>query len=148
MTLFQWRDHIITYSMNNPNSSNNSAFLEIQRPIVKGFQELKKVTEGLSSRTNKLGWKQRNVLISHVYSDYQKHHQLEFARKEWEEVSWKYNVHLKLYELMREYRDIYGYFPEYVEMFSQIDVIIDLAGKQDEFEIAQILVNWRKRLSR
>ena len=147
MTLFQWRDRIITYSMNNPNSYNNSAFLEIQRPIVKGFQELKKVTEELSARTNQLGWKQRNVLISHVYSNYQKHHQLEFARKEWEEVSWNYNVHLKLYELMREYRDIYGYFPEYVEMFNQIDGIIDLAGKQDEFEIAKILVNWRKKLS-
>ena len=132
--------------MSDPDSLSNSAYLEIQKQIVRGFQELQKVTEELGSRTRQLGWKQKNVLIDHVYSDYQKHHQLEFARKEWEEASREYNVHSRLYELMREYRDIYGYFPEYVEMFSQIDGIIDLAGKQDEFEIAKILVNWRKKL--
>ena len=147
MRSFPCMEGITTFPMSNSDSFSNSAFLEIQKPIVKGFQELKKVTEELGSRTRHLGWKQRNVLVNHVYSNYQKHHQLEFARKEWEEVSWEYNVHLRLYELMREYRDIYGYFPEYVEMFNQIDGIIDLAGKQDEFEIAKILVKWKEKLS-
>ncbi len=148
MTFFPCMDHIITRPMSDPDSFSNLSYLEIQKPIVKGFQELKKVTEELGSRTRQLGWKQRNVLIDHVYSDYQKHHQLTFARTEWEEASREYNVHSKVYELMREYRDIYGYFPDYVEMFSQIDGIIDLAGKQDEFEIAKIIVNWRKKLSK
>ena len=148
MRSFPCMDHITTYPMSNPDSFSNSALLKTQIPIVKGFLELQKVTNELSSRTHQLGWKQRNVLISHVYSNYQKHHQLEFAQKEWEEVSWEYNVHLRLFELMREYRDIYGYFPEYVEMFNQIDGIIDLAGKQDEFEIAKFLLKWKKKLSR
>lgn len=121
-------------------------YLQSQKRIVDGFHQLNKVTEKLGSRTRKLGWKQRNVLINHVYSDYQKHDQLTAARIEWEEVSWEYNVHRRLYKLMQEYRDLYGYFPEYVELYDQIDGIIELAVKQNEFEIAKILVKWKQKM--
>ncbi|MBI6115981.1 hypothetical protein [Salegentibacter maritimus] len=132
--------------MSGPDPLSHFTYLEIQKRIVRGFQELKTVTEELASRTRQLGWKQRNVLIDHVYSDYQKHHQLAFARREWEETSREYNMHKGLYELMREYRDIYGYFPEYMELYDQIDRILDLAGRQDEFEIARFILNWKQKL--
>ena len=132
--------------MTEVNILSDPDYLQIQKRIVDGFQALNKVTKKLGSRTLQLGWKQRNALISHVYSDYQKHDQLTAARIEWEEVSWEYNVHRRLYKFMQEYRDLYGYFPEYVELYDQIDGIIELAGKQDEFEIAKILVKWKQKM--
>ncbi len=131
--------------MNELNRFSDHTYFKIQKRLADGFLELRKVTEELGSRTRQLGWKQRNVLIDHVYSDYQKHYQLMFARKEWEEVSWEYNVHNRLFELLREYRDLYGYFPEYIELYDQINGIIELAVKQDEFEIAKILVKWKEQ---
>ncbi len=132
--------------LNKINRLSDPDHIQIQKRIVDGFQELSMVTEKLGIRTRQLGWKQRNVLISHVYSDYQKHDQLTAARIEWEEVSWEYNVHRRLYNLMQEYRDLYGYFPEYVELYDQIEKIIELAGKQNEFEIAKILVKWKHKM--
>lgn len=132
--------------MKETNKISNQKYLDIQKRIVFGFEELKKVIEDLGSKTRRLGWIQRNALISHVYSEYREHDRLNSARKEWEEVSWEYNVHLRIYELMRDYRDIYGDFPEYIQMFKEIDRILELAGKRDEFEVAQILLKWKKKI--
>lgn len=132
--------------LNKINGLSDPDHLQIQKRIVDGFQELSMVSEKLGIRTRQLGWKQRNVLISHVYSDYQKHDQLTAARIEWEDVTLEYNVHRRLYKLMQEYRDLYGYFPEYVELYDQIEEIIELAVRQDEFEIAGFLLNWKQKL--
>lgn len=132
--------------MDERNTLSDPAYLEIQKEIIYAFEELRKLTEKLGSKTRQLGWKQRNALVSHVYSGYQKHEQLSPARKEWEEVSREYNIHSRLFNLMCEYRDLYGYFPEYVEMYVQIKGILNLAVEQEEYEVAEFLKKWKQKL--
>ena len=121
-------------------------FIENQKKIIEVFRELEVETKKLFSRCVRLGWKQRNALVSQVYSNYTKHEQLYAARKKWEEACIIYRVHEKLYGLLRGYRDLYGYFPEYHKMLEQLEGLHQTAIKREEYEIAGILKKWNDKL--
>ncbi len=123
----------------------NEQELEIQRQIISVMIELDQAAELLFSKVNQAGWSQRNALISHVYSEYEKHKELEHKRNKWEQISLEHRVHKKLYNLLCEYRDLYGYFPAYKRMLIQFDDLLKTALIKEEYEIATILQKWRKR---
>lgn len=122
-------------------------FLETQKIIMAVFNELKETTEKMFTHMNQLGWKQRNVLISHVYSNYEKHEELQRAKSNWEKACTEHRVHARLYQFFQEYRDLYGYFPQYPEMLDQLDDLLRYAVEHEEFEIAAILEKWRSKLT-
>lgn len=124
----------------------NKMELEVQKQLCQVFEELKKEIKSLNSTVCGLGWKQRNALISHVYSNYNKHDELNAARNAWEKKITEKNVHQWLYDLMVKHRDLFGYFEDYDEMIAQIEIIITTATKKEQYEIADILVKWRKEM--
>ena len=120
--------------------------LEIQKKMIRVFRELEEINEKLFSRSVQLGWKQRNALVNQVYSGHNKHEQLQAAREEWEAACAVHQVHKKLYDLFREYRDLYGYFPEYHEMREEMNDHLQTAVAREEYEKAGILKKWMDKL--
>lgn len=86
---------------------------ERDKETVQIFQQLQKKMAEVKQEKWKLGWGQRNALISHVYSDYTMHDELAEAVTKMEKATLHYNVLEWIFELMRKYRDLWGYFPEY-----------------------------------
>ena len=124
----------------------NTVELEIQKKVVIVFEELHAELPKISAKVSELGWKQRNELVSHVYSNYNNHEKLNEAKTKWENHHTQMNALKWLYDLMVKHRDLYGYFENYVEMIKEIDGIIDQAVKMEKFEIANILSLWRNKL--
>jgi hypothetical protein len=121
---------------------SNYVVLEIQKKVVSIFMELQEETNRLDKLVSIHGWAQRDALISHVYSGYNKHEELIQKKERWENTCFLYRVHSKLSEYLIEYRDLYGYFPEYEKMMYEFKGLLDLAIKKEEYEIAAILQSW------
>ena len=120
--------------------------LDIQKQLVSVFERLKNEIPRLSSEVSQLGYRQRNALISHVYSNYNEHEKLNEARTKWEKMIVVMNVHQWFYDLMVENRDLFGYFENHETMFTEIDSIISAGVRKEEYEIVDILVKWRQEM--
>ena len=129
--------------LTNMDYTNNSENLEKIKQTVAAFEKLKKVTAQLFSKSCAAGWRQRNELINHVYSEYDNHEKLISSKAAWEELVFEHNVHKKLMDFMVEYKDLYGYFPDYKKFIFEFDDLINYSVKKEEFEIAAILKKWR-----
>ncbi len=120
--------------------------IEIQKVIIAVFEELTAINEETFKKQFQAGYSQRNALISHVYSGYKKHEELNEKKSKWEKLGLEYRVQKGLIDIFRNYRDLYGYFPEYSDLISEIDELISTAIKKEEFEIAALIKVWRDKL--
>lgn len=123
--------------------TNHPENLEKIKKSVVVFETLKTTTEELHKKVVNSGWAQRNALISHVYSDKQRHEELIAAKIKWEKLVFEHRVHKKLLEFVGEYKDIYGYFPNYKKFILDFDSLINTSVVKEEFEISAILKKWR-----
>lgn len=116
-----------------------------KKEIVDVFQELLKEEERIGKETSIAGWKQRNALVSHVYSDYNEHENLCKKKKIWEDLGLQHRVLMGLSKMLRKHIDLYGYFPNYREMLNDFDELIETSVKMEKYEISTILKDWRDR---
>lgn len=123
-----------------------STELEIQKQVVVVFEELHAELPKISSKVSELGWKQRNELVAHVYSNYNNHEKLNEAKTKWENMHAHMNALKWLYDLMVKHRDLYGYFENYNQLIDDLDEIIHTAVVMEKFEVAEILSKWRNKL--
>jgi hypothetical protein len=123
-----------------------SVELGIQKQVVATFEDLHAELPKISSKVSGLGWKQRNELVTHVYTHYNNHEKLNEAKTAWENLHAQKNAMKWLYDLMVEHRDLYGYFENYKELIEELDGIIQTAVEMEKFEIAEILSYWRNKL--
>lgn len=100
----------------------------------------------LSSEQIKLGYQQRNELISHVYSGYKNDAKLLAKKKDWEDTGQEQRVVKWIYELMRDKRDLYGYFENPEEITLELQSLIKQSEDKELFEIANVLNIWRLKM--
>ncbi|SRX73360.1 hypothetical protein [Aequorivita antarctica] len=124
----------------------NKSDLEIQKKLVALFIRLENEIKINDSATTKLGWKQRNELISHVYSEYNNHDKLNSARTQWNNSVVKSNVLKWIYNLFIENRDLYGYFEYHEKIIADLNNLKEKAIEKEEYEIADILNEWLLKL--
>jgi hypothetical protein len=119
--------------------------VEKKKKIVDTFQALLKEEETIGKQTTIAGWKQRNALVAHVYSNYNEHEKLCQKKKEWEDLGFQHRVLMGLAKLLKKHIDLYGYFPNYSDMLDDFDELVETSIKMEKFEIATILKKWRDR---
>lgn len=120
--------------------------IEYQKKLREIFNALKEKNEVLESEQIKLGYLQRNELISHVYSKYNNDEKLKAKNSEWEAVGLEQRVVKWVYELMRSKRSLYGYFENPEEIIFELQSLIKQSEEKELFEIANILNYWRLKL--
>lgn len=103
---------------------------------------MKTELERLNVEVIKLGWQQRDALISHVYSGYTKHKELNEKRKLWSDTHLKMKVIKWVYDLFIEQRDLFGYFESIEKIKTEINIVLEAAIRNEDFEIAEILKKW------
>lgn len=124
----------------------DSIDINYQKQLREVFNTLEAKVNTLSSEQIKLGYQQRNELISHVNSGYQNDEKLLAKKKEWEAVGQEQRVVKWIYELMRGKRDLYGYFENPEEITSELQTLIKQSEEKELFEIANILNRWRLKM--
>ncbi|WJJ96353.1 hypothetical protein [Algibacter luteus] len=120
--------------------------IENQKQLRKVFKTLKERVDNLTSEQHKLGYQQRNELISHVLGGYNHDEQLQAQKKGWEATGQEQRVVKWIYELMREKRDLYGYFEKPEEIHLELQNLIKQSEDKELFEIANILNYWRLKI--
>jgi len=120
--------------------------LDQQKNIIPVFEELYLEHDKISHHVSGLGWKQRNELVTHVYSGYNNHEKLNAAKTLWEKTHTQMNVLKWLCDLFIKHRDLYGYFTDYKGLIEEMEGIIDQAIIMERYEIADTLTMWRNKL--
>ncbi|OBQ56516.1 hypothetical protein JJL45_13155 [Tamlana sp. s12] len=120
--------------------------IEYQKKLREVFNALKEKNEVLEAKQVKLGYQQRNELISHVYSGYNNDEKLLSKKCEWESVGLEQRTVNWIYNLMRSKRDLYGDFEKPEEILAELKNLIKLSEEKELFEIASILNYWRLQL--
>jgi len=120
--------------------------LIIQKKIISIFQELQNEIDNNYSKTNALGWQQRNELISHVNSEYGNHEKLNNKRNEWKKELEKGKVLKWLNDLFTQKRDLFGYFENYEQIIDEIKDFRELAISTEKYEVANELSIWENKL--
>ncbi len=120
--------------------------IKYQKQLREVFKALEERGEQLTSEQHKLGYQQRNELISHVNSGYNNDEKLLAKKKEWESVDLEQRTVNWIYELMRGKRDLYGYFESPQEIIAELQSLIQQSEEKELFEIANILNHWKLKL--
>ncbi|GAA4954778.1 hypothetical protein GCM10023314_30570 [Algibacter agarivorans] len=120
--------------------------IEYQKQLREVFIALEEENKTLTSEQHKLGYQQRNELISHVNSGYSNDEKLLQKKKEWEAVGIEHRTTKWIYDLMRGKRDLYGYFENPDEIVTELQNLIKQSEKKELFEIASILNHWRLKM--
>lgn len=118
------------------------AQLKTQKHLVAVFKELQSTIDKIKDETYRLGWEQRNELISHVYSDYSNDLSLNEARDKWRKSLNEVKILDWIYLVFRNERDEYGYFNNPSLIDEQIQTALHKAEKMENYEAAIVLKTW------
>jgi hypothetical protein len=120
--------------------------IEHQKKLREVFKALQEKIITLNKEEYKLGYQQRNALVTHVYSGYNNDENLLAKQKEKEAVGLELRVIKWIYELMKKERDLYGYFEKPDKFTSELQNLIKQSEEKELFEIANILYKWRLKM--
>ncbi len=125
---------------------STTQYIKYQNQLREVFKALENKVKTLTSEQHKLGYQQRNELISHVLSGYNNDEQLLSNKKEWEAVGLEVRVITWIFKLMKNSRNLYGCFENPKEITSQLKHLIKQSEEKELFEVAHILNNWRLKM--
>ncbi|WP_423819205.1 hypothetical protein V5739_00410 [Salinimicrobium sp. TIG7-5_MAKvit] len=120
----------------------------IEQKKVAGFiRTLEEELEVLQKRERAAGWAQRNALIEHVYSNYDRQEKLLAKKEKWENIGLQCRILEDILELLIKHRDIYGLY-NISAMQRELDNQLALAERKNEFGIAQVILDYKTRLEK
>ncbi|MDT0685569.1 hypothetical protein [Autumnicola psychrophila] len=118
-----------------------------QKKVAKFIRTLEGELEVLQKKERAAGWSQRNALIEHVYSNYDRHENLIAKKEKWENIGFQCRILEDILELMIRHRDIYGLY-NISGMKRELDNQLSLAERLNEFEIAEVILDYKIRLEK
>ncbi len=116
--------------------------IDEQKRVAQFIRALQEELEALQRSQRAAGWAQRNSVISHVYSDYREQENVLKKRNKWERITFQTNVLKGVLKLLLPHRDIYGFY-DVPGMERELKELLELAEKKDEFEIAELVNEYR-----
>ena len=117
-----------------------------QQLAEKVYAELNAEIAKLSSLTAGAGWRQRDALITHVYSNYNNHEDLIAKKAVWQKLGYRENIHIGFFDIMNLFRDESGIFIDFKGMINEIDSYVASAVRLEHYEVAEIYALWKVKL--
>ncbi|WP_437921674.1 hypothetical protein [Sphingobacterium sp. LRF_L2] len=116
--------------------------LEIQDRLSSIYETLIKEKEVVRQDLAKTRHNYKKVCDKHILSGFQ-------SEMEWIEASHlhqqkflEYDTHCYLIDILSDYRDIEGYFPEYIHMLANIEMVMFKFAKEERYEVSAIIKLW------
>lgn len=122
----------------------NTESINQQKKVAELIRKLEEELEVLQKRERAAGWTQRNAVIEHVYSNYNKPEKVIRKKTEWENIGLQCRVLEDILELLIQHRDIYGLY-NILAMKRELDNQLSLAERKNEFEIAHLILKYITR---
>ena len=112
--------------------------IEEQKKVAQFIRSLQEELEVLQRSQRAAGWKHRDAVIKHVYSDYKEQINVLEKKSKWEELTFKCNVIQGILKLLLPHRDIYGMY-DIDSMKMELEELLKLAEKKEEYEMADLI---------
>lgn len=120
--------------------------VEIQDRLSTIFEELKDKKEAIRRELIETRHNYKQVCDRHIHSGFR-------SEMEWVEASYnhqqkflEYDTHCYLIDILSDYRDIEGYFPEYLDMLANIESVMIKFANDERYEVSAIIKRWLVKL--
>ncbi len=123
---------------------SDQTYIEKQEKVAQFIRYLEEELEILRKSQIAAGWAQRNAIYAHVNADYTLQKKVLNSKGKWEHITFQCNVLQGILKLLLPHRDIYGFY-DITGMKNELNDLLMLAEKKDEFEIAELLNQYRMR---
>ena len=124
--------------------SENESIIQ-QKKVAQLIRNMEEELEELQKSQRAAGWAQRNALIEHVYSNYDKQEKVIAKKEKWEQITFRCNLLSDIIDLLLPYRDLYGLY-DIPGMKKALEQQLRLAEEKNEFEIAQVIFWYKNQL--
>ena len=118
-----------------------------QKKVAQFIRKMEEELEELQKSQRAAGWAQRNALIEHVYSNYDRQEKVIAKKEKWEQITLRCNILKDLLDLLIPYRDLYGMY-DIPGMTKALERQLRLAEEKNEFEIAQIILDYKIKIEK
>lgn len=123
---------------------SDQLYIEEQRKVAQLIRSLQEELEVLQKSQIAAGWSQRNAIYAHVNSNYTLQEKVLNSKGKWEGITFKRNAIQGILKLLLPHRDIYGLY-DINGMKRELEELLKMAEKKEEFEIAQLIHFYRIR---
>lgn len=113
-------------------------FIEEQKRVTQFIRSLEKELVVLQKTIRVAGWSQRNAVVDHVHSDYQKQEKVLEKKRTWENLNLQCNVLPGILKVLLPHRDLYGFF-DISKMNKEFKELLEAAEEREEYELAQLV---------
>lgn len=120
--------------------------VEIQDKLSTIFEELINQKESVRHELVQSRQTYKQVCDKHIMSGFSselewieatQHHQKKFL---------EYDTHCYLIDIISDYRDIEGFFPEYIDMLANLETIMFKFASDERYEVSAIIKLWLNKL--
>ncbi|WP_293915051.1 MULTISPECIES: hypothetical protein [unclassified Sphingobacterium] len=118
---------------------------EIQERLSSVYDALKSTKEQLRNELSVLRERYEDACLHHIESGFQKEQVWIQESDNHHRKYLEYDIHNFLLDIISDYRDLDGYFPEYSLMVNNIEELMFAYVNEEKYEVAAILKQWLTR---
>ena len=84
----------------------------------------------------------KTICEKHINDDYNHEQEWLQADRTHYDKYLEYDMYCHIVEIIHDFRDLYGHFPEYDEMYATLHQIMIRFAEKEEYELAAIMKRW------
>ncbi|KGE13670.1 hypothetical protein [Sphingobacterium deserti] len=120
--------------------------VEIQDKLSTIFEELMDQKELIRDELVQSRQSYKQICDKHIFSGFSSELEWMDATEHHEQKFREYDVHCYLIDVLSDYRDIEGCFPEYIDMLANVENIMIKFANEEQYEISAIIKLWLNKL--
>ncbi|MFD2969745.1 hypothetical protein [Sphingobacterium bambusae] len=120
--------------------------IEIQEKLSTIFDELIDQKEHIRHQLAQSRQVYKQVCDQHILSGFASESEWLEATQLHQEKFIEYDAHCYLLDILTDYRDIEGYFPEYIDMLANLEAIMLKFAQEERYEVSAIIKQWLNKL--
>ncbi len=120
--------------------------IEIQEKLSTIFDELIDQKEHIRHQLVRSRQVYKQVCDQHILSGFSSENEWLEATQQHQQKFLEYDAHCYLLDILADYRDIEGYFPEYIDMLANLEAVMLKFAQEERYEVSAIIKQWLNKL--
>ncbi|MFD1769106.1 hypothetical protein [Sphingobacterium suaedae] len=120
--------------------------VEIQDRLSTIFEDLMTTKESIRRELIQTRHTYKQVCDKHILSGFRTEVEWVEASHNHQQKFLEYDTHCYLIDILSDYRDIEGYFPEYLDMLANVESVMLRFATEERYEVSAIIKHWLGKL--
>lgn len=118
---------------------------EIQQRLNNVYDALQSTREKLREELLLFRSRYENACLDHIKSGFRKEKSWIKESNNHHQKYLEYDIHIYLIDIISDYRDLHGHFPEHTLMLDNIEQLMFAFAEEEKYEEAAVLNRWLKQ---